>query len=137
MPLFSLPKPFVPTMHVYEYALIRALPDVEREEFINVGLLLFCKRTRYITARIALDTAKWAAFRSNVELSALQAQLNALVRIAEGDPTGGPIAAYDPPERFRWLTAERSSALRTSRPHAGISADPPSTATALFEKLVC
>ncbi|MBS1583339.1 MAG: DUF3037 domain-containing protein [Bacteroidetes bacterium] len=122
--------------HVYEYAVIRVLPVLEREEFVNVGVVLFCKRPGTIHVRTALDEAKLRAFAGDLDLEQLRLNLDAFERIARGDPDGGPIAQLDVPSRFRWLTAVRSSALQTSRPHPGLSDDLEGTLDRLFVELV-
>lgn len=122
--------------HLYEYALVRVLPVLEREEFLNVGVIVFSKRTGYIGVRLGLNEDRLRAFRCEVDLEQLAQNLDSFQRIARGDPAGGPIAQMDPAERFRWLTAVRSTALQTSRPHAGLSEDLEATTERLFRELV-
>ena len=122
--------------HLYEYAVIRVLPVLEREEFINVGVIVFSKRTGYIGVRVALDEQRLRGFTNDLDIDQVQENLRSFVRIAEGDAAGGPIAQMDAPSRFRWLPAVRSSALQTSRPHAGLCADLEGTTDRLFKELV-
>lgn len=122
--------------HLYEYAVIRFVPRVEREEFINVGIILFSKRAKYIKARYQVDERKASLFTSELDLESLYAHLNVFDRICSGAPDGGPIAAMDIPERFRWLTAVRSSSIQTSRPHPGFTTDLDATFEQLFAELV-
>lgn len=122
--------------HLYEYAVIRFVPRVEREEFINVGIILFSKRAKYIKARYQVDERKVALFASELDLESLYAHLKVFDRICSGTPSGGPIAAMDIPERFRWLTAVRSSSIQTSRPHPGFTTDLDATFEHLFAELV-
>lgn len=122
--------------HLYEYALIRVLPVLEREEFLNVGVIVFSKRTGFIGVRVTLDEDRFRAFRSEVDLEQVEQNLRSFKRIALGDPQGGPIAQLDPAERFRWLTAVRSSAIQTSRPHAGLCEDLEGTTERLYKELV-
>lgn len=126
----------MPAKHLYEYAVIRVLPVLEREEFLNVGVIVFSKRTGYIGVRVALDEERLRAFSSDLDLDQVQENLRSFVRTAEGDAAGGPIARMDAAERFRWLTAVRSSAIQTSRPHAGLCADLEGTTERLFRELV-
>jgi hypothetical protein len=122
--------------HLYEYAVIRVVPKVEREEFINVGLILFCKRQRYIRMEFQIDEAKLNLFNTEIELDDLQIYLESFQNTAKGNKSGGRIGQLETPERFRWLTAVRSSVLQTSRPHAGLSEDLDETFEKLFGELV-
>ncbi len=122
--------------HLYEYAVIRLLPVLEREEFLNVGLIVFCKRKGYVGVRVEFDASRLSAFRSELDEDQIRQNLQSFERIALGDQQGGPIARLDPAERFRWLTAVRSTAIQTSRPHAGLSEDLEETTERLFRELV-
>ena len=126
----------MPGLHVYEYAVIRVVPVLTREEFLNVGIILFSKHARYIKVHIELDPERAACFRWDADPEDVRSNLCAFERIAHGDPTGGPIAALDIPSRFRWLTAVRSSAIQTSRPHPGKCDDLDHTVQRLFEELI-
>ena len=110
-------------MFLYEYAVIRLVPQVEREEFINVGIILFSKNQKFIRTKIALSEERLNWFKCELDLDQVKANLNAFELIAEGSKQGGPIACEELPERFRWLTAVRSSIIQTSRPHPGKTAD--------------
>jgi hypothetical protein len=122
--------------HLYEYAVIRVVPKVEREEFINVGLILFCKRQRYIRMEFKIDEAKFNSFDTDIELCDLKTYLEAFQETASGTKLGGRIGQLETPERFRWLTAVRSSVLQTSRPHAGLCTNLEETFKRLFQELV-
>lgn len=122
--------------HFYDYAVIRVVPRVEREEFINVGIILFSKRAKYLKARYAVDERKLALFSSEADLESIHANLSAFDRICSGTTAGCSIALLDLPERFRWLTAIRSASIQTSRPHSGFSEDLDATFDRLFEELV-
>lgn len=122
--------------HVYEYAVIRVLPRVEREEFINVGVILFCKRLKFIGMRFRLDLQKIAVFSTEWDVDQIQENLNAFEQICQGISPDSPIAKEEIAERFRWLTAVRSSCIQTSRPHPGLTANPADTLDALFNDLV-
>jgi Protein of unknown function (DUF3037) len=122
--------------HLYEYAVIRVLPAVEREEFLNVGIVLFCKRAKYIKVLYTLNTARFAAFTGELDLEQVQKNLDAFEKIAMGAKNCGPIAELDVPSRFRWLTAIRSSAIQTSRPHPGLCTNLDDTAQRLFTEMV-
>lgn len=122
--------------HLYEYAVIRFLPKVEREEFINVGLILFSKKAKYIKAHYILDETKLKLFSSEIDISCLSSHLESFIKIGMGSKQGGEIALFEIPERFRWLTAIRSASIQTSRPHCGLSSDLDKTFDELFEELV-
>jgi hypothetical protein len=122
--------------HLYEYAVIRVVPKVEREEFINVGIILFSKRAKYIKVRYYIDVNKLSLFSSELDFDVLSQNLEVFDKICIGDKNGGLIASMDIPERFRWLTAVRSASIQTSRPHPGFSSDLDQTLDRLFNELV-
>lgn len=122
--------------HLYEYAVVRVVPKVEREEFINVGLIVFCKRQRYIKMAFKVNEAKFNAFETEIELNELVMYLDSFQHTAHGTKYGGRIGQFEAPERFRWLTAVRSSVLQTSRPHAGLCENLDATFEKLFAELV-
>jgi len=122
--------------HVYEYAVIRVLPRVEREEFLNVGLILYCKRKKYIRMQFKVNPSKLAMFSSDLELDQVIENLHAFEQISIGNLSAGPMAMEEIAERFRWLTAVRSSCIQTSRPHPGMSPDLDATFEKLFNELV-
>lgn len=122
--------------HVYEYAIVRVVPLVEREEFINAGVIVFCKKKKFISMRYHLPEKKVLALCPKADLEEIRANLEAFSKIASGDKNGGPIALLDEAERFRWLTAVRSASIQTSRPHPGISENIEETANKLFNDLV-
>lgn len=126
----------MPEMHLYEYAVIRVLPAVEREEFINVGLILFCKKAKFIKVLFELNEKRLRAFSGELDMKQVCSNLEAFEKIAIGDKSGGPIASFDLAERFRWLTAVKSSSIQTSRPHPGLCSDLESTSQRLFRELV-
>ena len=122
--------------HLYEYAVIRVLPVTEREEFLNVGIILFSKHQKYIKVYYKIDEIKLRLFCADIDLNQLLLNLQAFEKIADGITDCGPIAMLDVPSRFRWLTAVRSSAIQTSRPHPGLCEDLEQTAKRLFEEMV-
>ena len=122
--------------HLYDYAVLRVVPKVEREEFINVGLMLYCKRQKYLRIKYHIPTKKIQAFCSGFDLDQLQINLEALVAICEGRKEAGPIAQFEKDERFRWITAIKSSSIQTSRPHSGFSANLDETFEKLYNELV-
>ncbi len=126
--------PEKPGMHLYEYAVVRYMPRVEREEFVNAGLVMMCKRRRWIRVRIALDESKVSALYPSANLKDVRSQLEAFTNVAEGlSPNTADLETH---ERFRWLTAVRSACITTSRPHPGLCRDLDATFERLFAELV-
>lgn len=121
---------------IYEYAVIRLVPKVEREEFFNIGLVMFSKKEKYIRVDFHLCPDKFALMHSKLDYEDITQNLISFQNIAKGDKNGGPIALLEIPERFRWLTAVRSAVVQTSRPHPGKSKDLDKTFDKLFEELV-
>src|SRR5690606_22258496 len=107
--------------HLYDYAVIRVVPKVEREEFINIGLMLFCKRQKYLRIEYTIPTDKILLFAPEFDIEQLEINLASFYKICSGKKDGGPIASFELAERFRWLTAIKSSSIQTSRPHSGFS----------------
>ncbi|MFP9115690.1 DUF3037 domain-containing protein [Flavobacterium sp. RHBU_3] len=122
--------------HLYEYAVIRVVPRVEREEFINVGVILFSKRKKFIKVLHQLHADKILAMCETADIEQIQKNLDSFERIAHGSRNGGPIAQMEIAERFRWLTAIRSSVIQTSRPHPGLCPEPEAKVQQLFKELV-
>lgn len=121
---------------IYEYAVIRLVPKVEREEFFNIGLVMFSKREKYIRVDFHLCAEKFELMKCEMDKEAILQNLENFRHVANGDKAGGEIAAFDIPERFRWLTAVRSSVIQTSRPHPGKTSDLDKTFERLFNELV-
>lgn len=121
---------------LYEYAVIRILPKVEREEFMNVGLILFSKEKNYIRMDYFFSDEKLRCFATELDIELVYSSLKSFELIANGDKDGGPIAELPIPERFRWLTAEKSACIQTSRPHAGFSDNLELSFQKLFAELV-
>ena len=105
---------------VYDYAVVRVVPRVEREEFINVGVILSCQRTGFLQAAMALDEARLLALDPQVDLETVHRHLNAIIAICAGAADGGPIAQLPYRARYHWLTAKRSSIIQTSPGHTGL-----------------
>lgn len=122
--------------HLYEYAVIRVVPRVEREEFLNVGVVVFCKKEKYLKVSYLLNSEKLLMLCSDCDIEQLEKNLRSFERICRGDKEGGPIAQMDVASRFRWLTAVRSSVIQTSRPHPGLCIDLDNTLDRLFTELV-
>lgn len=120
----------------YEYAIIRLVPRVERQEFINVGLILYSKDGKYLKSRTHIDPNKVSSFNSELNIDEVHRNLDAFNAICSGDKIAGPMAMEDLPSRFRWLTATRSSSIQTSKPHVGSSKNLEETFERLYQELV-
>lgn len=126
----------MPGKHLYEYATIRLVPRVEREEFINIGVILLSKGANYLNCKFHLDPKKLNLFSSELDVSDITSNIDAFEKICLGKKDGGSIAQWEPIERFRWLTAQRSASIQTSRPHNGFTDDLNDTLNRLFQELV-
>jgi hypothetical protein len=120
----------------FSYAIIRVVPSVERGEGLNAGVVLFCRQLDFLAARIALDERRLSALAPDFSPAAALPHLQAIVRVAAGDPTAGPIAALPPSERFGWLVAPASTIVQPSPVHIGLCEDPAATLDELFTELV-
>lgn len=116
----------------YDYAVIRVVPRVEREEFINVGVVVSCPDQQFLEARIEFDAARVAALDPTLDLDTIRAHLATIPLICAGGEPAGPIGQMSPRERFRWLTAPRSTVIQFSPAHTGRCAHP----VALLERLL-
>lgn len=121
---------------IYEYAFIRFVPKVEREEFLNVGVILFSRRKKFLEVKYHIDEDRLKAFSREVDLEQLHGYLKSWELICQADPQGGPIAKLDGASRFRWLTASRSTIIQNSVVHTGICEKPDVVLKKLFEKYV-
>jgi hypothetical protein len=121
-----------PGTEVFEYALIRVVPRVERGEAINTGVIVYSQQYRYLCARIELDEVRLLALDPGVDLTAVGTALAAFGKAcAEGPLAGRPLG-----ERFRWLTAPRSTIVQPGPVHTGLTTDPAAELDYLFDKLV-
>ena len=120
----------------FSYLILRVVPSVERGECFNVGVVLFCRQMGFLGVRIALDPARLATLAPDVPVAEIEEHLEALVRVADGAPDAGPIAALPQSERFGWLAAPSSTIVQPSAVHTGLSADPRETLDGLFARLV-
>lgn len=120
----------------FDYATIRLVPRVEREEFFNVGVILSCPEQRFLEARIFLDEEKLKVFAPTLEAETVRHYLDIIPKICAGDASAGTIGKLTQRERFYWLTAQRSTIIQTSPVHTGICADARRLLEHLFEKMV-
>jgi hypothetical protein len=120
----------------FQYAIVRVVPDVERGECLNAGVILLCRPRRFLAARVALDETKLRAVAPDADPATIVPHLAAIERIAAGDPTAGPMARLGQGERFHWLVAPSSTVIQASEVHTGLSEDPAAELDHLFERLV-
>lgn len=122
--------------HLYEYAVIRVVPRVEREEFFNVGVVLYCRSKGFLQVKYEVNVLKFEGFCTGMQLDDLKAYLHTFQKIALGAHNAGPIGQLPAAERFRWLTATRSTVIQTSKIHPGLTTDPEAKLEQLFRELV-
>ena len=124
----------MPTPSSFDYAIVRVVPQVEREEFINVGVILFCRTRRFLGAKIELDRARLAVLAPDLDLDKVQAHLDLFPIICAGGD--GPIGELSQAERFHWLITPRSTSIQVSPVHCGLCIDPADTLEHLVETMV-
>ena len=121
---------------MYEYAIIRLVPKVEREEFLNIGVILYSKRKQYLDMKIHIDESRILSFSKDIEIEHIKKYLDGWRRVCNGSKEGGPIGQLEMHLRFRWLTANRSTIIQSSKVHPGSSTEPSKELEVLFEKYV-
>jgi len=126
----------VPAPVSFDYAVLRVVPRVERDEFVNAGVILFCLQRDFLGARVALDRARLQALFPGTDLDVVEEHLQAVPRVCRGGPGSGPIGALSRRERFHWLVAPRSTVIQVSPVHSGICHDPERALEALLDRLV-
>jgi hypothetical protein len=115
---------------------IRVVPRVDREEFINVGVIVSCPARDFLEARIELDESRLLHFDPTLDMAAIRAHLASIPRICAGGPDSGPIGQLSARERFHWLVAPRSTIIQTSRVHSGRCTEPGPVSERLLDKMV-
>jgi hypothetical protein len=120
----------------FDYAVIRLVPRVEREEFFNVGVILSCPEHKFLDVKIYLDEEKLKCFAPLLEAETVRHYLDIIPKICAGKPEAGLIGKLTQRERFYWLTAQRSTIIQSSAIHTGLTGDPAKTLEKLFEKLI-
>jgi Protein of unknown function (DUF3037) len=126
----------VPARKAFQYAVLRVVPDIERGEQINVGVVVYSPERKFLGARVHVDAARIRALAPDLDLAALERHLAALVAIADGSADGGPLAELPPSERFGALTAPSSTIVQPSEVHTGVCEDGANELDELFERLV-
>lgn len=122
--------------HLFEYAVIRVMPHVEREEFLNVGIILFCSNQKFLRTRFEIDDARIRMLCTKVDMTELREYFHSFERICSGGKDAGAIGMLSIAERFRWLTAARSTTLQTSKVHPGLCKDAGEMLDHLYRNLV-
>jgi hypothetical protein len=126
----------VPAQRTYDYAVIRVVPRVEREEFVNVGIILSCPDANFLEARIELDEGRLRGLDAGLDLDSIRAHLATIPAVCAGGDTAGPIGRLSPRERFHWLVARRSTSIQTSPVHTGWCTDPAAVLSRLMDTMV-
>jgi hypothetical protein len=122
--------------HAYDYAVIRVVPQVDREEFINVGVVLSCPDRRFLDTRIHIDPARLAAFAPALDEESVRSHLASFEAVCRGGADAGPIGALPARQRFHWLVAPRSTVIQTSPTHTGLCRDPEVAIARLLQRYV-
>lgn len=126
----------MPALPSYDYAVIRVVPRVEREEFVNAGVILFCRTRRFLQARVELDRQRLLALAPCLDLAAVERHLATIPRLCEGGEAAGPLGRLGLAERFHWLVAPRSTIIQPSPVHSGLCADPAAALEHLLATMV-
>jgi hypothetical protein len=121
---------------LFEYAVIRIVPQVEREEFLNVGVIVYCKEEKFLQTLYHLNQKRISNFCNKLDIEELENNLKIFDLICKGEIASGPIGQLPIAERFRWLTATRSTIIQTSKVHPGFADNPSETLNKLFHQLV-
>jgi hypothetical protein len=122
--------------YLFEYAIIRIVPRVEREEFLNVGIVLYCKERKFLKTKYGINKQRLNAICAEVDCKEVEEHLQSFEKISAGEKAGGQIAVLDMASRFRWLTATRSTIIQTSKVHPGFCEDPNQTMEKLYMQFV-
>ena len=126
----------MPELNSFDFATIRVVPRVDREEFVNAGVIVFCLEQKFLQSRIHVNERKLRALCPELEIDVVREHLEAFPRICAGEENAGPIAKLSPRERFQWLVAPRSTIIQISPVHSGLCELPQSALDELFRQLV-
>jgi hypothetical protein len=126
----------MPARASYDYAVVRVVPRVDREEFVNAGVILFCKSRHFLAACVDVDEVRLRVLAPAVDVDLVRRHLDAILRICAGEEAAGPIARLSQRERFHWLVSPRSTIIQVSPVHGGVCDDPSARLEALFLRLV-
>jgi hypothetical protein len=125
----------VPTTASFDYATLRVVPRVERQEFLNIGVIVLCRENKFLAAKVHIDEPRLRALYPAIDLEAVRLHAEAVVRIAEGDLAAGPIARLSQSERFHWLTSPRSTIIQPSPVHTGLCDETTELVARLYAQL--
>ncbi len=120
----------------FDYAVVRVVPRVEREEFINAGVILYCLSRGFLGARVELDEARLKALAPEADVALVRSHLESIPRICAGGRGAGPIGRLSQKERFHWLVAPRSTLLQTGPVHSGLCEEPTAALEHLMQRMV-
>lgn len=120
----------------YDYAIVRVVPRVERQEFVNIGVIVSCPEKNFLTARIELDAVRLQAFDPTLDIDTVRRHAQSIVQVCEGGPDSGPIGKLTQRERFHWLIAPRSTIIQMSPAHTGQCDEPARALESLLKKMV-
>ncbi|HVR96541.1 MAG TPA: DUF3037 domain-containing protein [Thermoanaerobaculia bacterium] len=126
----------MPALSSFDYALLRVVPRVERQEQVNAGVILYCRERDFLAARVEIDEPRLLALWPAIDLETVRSHLEAAPKICAGLSEAGPIASLSQRERFHWLVAPRSTVIQVSPVHTGLCADPVATLDEIFERMV-
>ena len=126
----------MPERFVFDYAVVRVVPRVDRGEFLNAGVIVFCPTAGYLDSRIELDPERLRALDPSIDLAVVESYLDVIPKICAGGGEAGSIGSLPQRARFHWLVAPRSTVIQTSAVHSGVHQDPAAALETLFEKLV-
>jgi hypothetical protein len=126
----------VPASKSYDYAIVRVVPRVERGEFINAGVIVFCSELAFLDALVSLDEGRLMSLDRNVDIDSVRAHLQAIPKLAAGGPDAGPIGKLTQRERFHWLVSPRSTIVQISPVHTGRGDNPPAILAELLRRYV-
>ncbi|WP_320671243.1 DUF3037 domain-containing protein [Patulibacter defluvii] len=132
----AAPEPVADGREVFQYAVLRVVPSQERGEALNVGVVLHCRRRAFLGVRVRVDRERLAALDPGLDLEALRRHLDGIVRVAEGDPAAGAVAAMDRSDRFGWIAAPSSTIVQPGPVHIGLCDDPEAALERLTAQLV-
>jgi hypothetical protein len=126
----------MPALSSFDYAVLRVVPRVEREEFLNAGVIVFCLEQRFLEARVQVDEQRLLALWPAIDLEVVRLHLEAFPRVCQGEAAAGPIARLSQRERFHWLVSPRSTIIQVSPVHSGLCEKPEEALGQLFRQFV-
>jgi hypothetical protein len=126
----------MPDLCAFDYTVVRVVPHVEQEEFLNAGVILLCRERSFLGGRVRLDRARLASLAPELDLATVQAHLELIPRICAGGPQAGPLGDLSQAERFRWLASPHSTVIQVSAVHCGLCLDPQAVLEDLMRKMI-